>query len=379
MSVARLCEELDKVKSLKLKGDGLEYLNDSIAITVYTTLANGKEELAYKNGAVKIVDGVEVHYFKRMTKDHSHLSPALLAYTWKTIQNFDLVHIHAWWNLVSVGVSLIAWLKGVKVLITPRGTLSTYSFETNTTRPKKIFHRLIGKRLLNRSFFHCTSVQESNEVKKIIQPPSIYVIPNFVELPETPFFWKSKVKKDLINPLKLVFLSRVEKKKGLEILFETLSDIQLEWQLNIVGSGESSYLESLKKETINFHINEQIKWLGHVSGDEKFHLLAQADFLILPSYNENFANVVIESLYCGTPVIISDQVGLSDYVSLFNLGVVHQRSSEGLKNAIIYANKNLVAGAFEPEILYKQITADYKNSILLNKYLVCYQTINDNV
>src|SRR5690606_32993182 len=51
--------------------------------TVYTNLANGKEELPYPSGTIKNIDGVEVHYFKRWTKDHSHFSPALFWKLWK--------------------------------------------------------------------------------------------------------------------------------------------------------------------------------------------------------------------------------------------------------------------------------------------------------
>src|SRR6266496_3119649 len=45
-------------------------------VTVYTTTANGKNELEVETGKEIIIDGVKVFYFKRITKDHSHISPA---------------------------------------------------------------------------------------------------------------------------------------------------------------------------------------------------------------------------------------------------------------------------------------------------------------
>jgi glycosyltransferase involved in cell wall biosynthesis len=66
----------------------------------------------------------------------------------------------------------------------------------------------------------------------------------------------------------------------------------------------------------------EIRWLGWIEGQEKFRLLAEADLLVLTSYNENFANVVLEALAVGTPVLLSEQVGLSDYVREKGMGWV---------------------------------------------------------
>ena len=63
MSVAKLCEALTKT---------------NVAIEVLTTTANGKIELNVKSGEQTEVDGVKVSYFRRLTKDHTHFSPALL-------------------------------------------------------------------------------------------------------------------------------------------------------------------------------------------------------------------------------------------------------------------------------------------------------------
>ena len=47
-----------------------------IGVSVYATTANGTEELPVKTNSILNVDGVQVTYFKRITKDHTHFSPA---------------------------------------------------------------------------------------------------------------------------------------------------------------------------------------------------------------------------------------------------------------------------------------------------------------
>jgi glycosyltransferase involved in cell wall biosynthesis len=49
-------------------------------------------------------------------------------------------------------------------------------------------------------------------------------------------------------------------------------------------------------------------------------MLYNHDLLVLPSHDENFGNVVIESLSQGTPVLLSPFVGLHDYVEKNNFG-----------------------------------------------------------
>ncbi|NNU34836.1 glycosyltransferase [Mucilaginibacter sp. S1162] len=93
MSVAKLSEQL---------------VNAGNEVTVFTTTANGKYELAIDPNKSILVDGVSVTYFKRITKDHSHLSPGLLLNLWRNVRKFDIIHIHAWWNLVSVFSAFIA-------------------------------------------------------------------------------------------------------------------------------------------------------------------------------------------------------------------------------------------------------------------------------
>ena len=128
----------------------------------------------------------------------------------------------------------------------------------------------------------------------------------------------------------MIFLSRIHPKKGLETLFEALSSVDFSWRLQIVGEGEESYVSLLKNLAREYSITDRIDWLGWRNGSEKFQLLADADLFVLPSQNENFANVVLESLAVGTPVILSDQVGLSEYVIKQNFGWVYSGGSTEL-------------------------------------------------
>lgn len=321
MSVAKLCETISA---------------QNIDIEVLTTLANGKKELDIKSGSSTSLEGVKVTYYKRLTKDHSHFSPNLLIAFWKKIRlNKDtIVHIHAWWNLVSILTCLIAKCLNIPVVLSPRGMLTNYTQNNRNSTIKSIFHKLIGKKLIEYCSVHATSEKEKYDILEIANPKSVHVISNIVELPKNIEPGKAEAVGENFN---LLFLSRIEKKKGLEYLFEALSKLTQSWNLTIAGFGEEEYVGELKKLSKTLNIDNKVNWIGQVPNSSKFDIIAKHDLLVLTSNNENFANVIVESLYMGTPVLVSKHVGLADYVEKKNLGWICELESENIKTQIVTA------------------------------------------
>jgi glycosyltransferase involved in cell wall biosynthesis len=358
MSVSRLSEQMVKAGCIA---------------AVFTTTANGAVELPVIPNQQTIIDGVLVTYFKRITKDHSHFSPALLARLWKQVKNFDLVHIHAWWNLVSVLSCWIALIRGVPVLVSPRGTLSSYSFTNKNNLPKKIIHNLLGKYLLKRSNIHVTSQREKTGIEAIIHPKQIINIPNFILLPDIALDNVSKSD----GCLNLLFFSRIEEKKGLDILLKALALVTVPYHLTIAGDGDPAYIEKLKVVAATSGISGHISWIGF-QGDNKFKLLGQHDLMILPSYDENFGNVVIECLSTGTAVLVSKYVGLADYVAKNNLGWVCELDESDISNYINSICQESAKLSAIREHAPSIIRNDFNEERLTEKYIKMYNQIINN-
>jgi glycosyltransferase involved in cell wall biosynthesis len=353
MSVSKLSEVLVKTGN---------------TIRVFTTTANGPIELTVNILESALVDSVSVNYFPRITKDHSHFSPELLWAVWKHVRQYDIVHIHAWWNLVSILSCLIARIRKVPVVLSPRGTLSTYSFHNKNSFIKKCIHISLGNPLLNKCFIHVTSTREARAIDQLIKPKQIINIPNFVELGKATY--QKNTATD--NVLKLLFLSRIEEKKGLDILINSLTEITVPYHLTIVGSGAAVYIEQLKKLSIQIGVDTNIGWAGF-QNENKFNIMAQADLLILPSYDENFGNVVIESLSVGTAVLVSEHVGLADYVTQNNLGWICKIKSNSVAGIINQIDRNALERIKQnaPAI----IAQDFNENNLVKKYTDMYQQI----
>jgi len=318
----------------------------------------------------------------------------------------------------------------VPVIISPRGTLSGYSFVNKNSGIKDYIHKFLGKALLEYSYFHVTSEKEKRDVERLVQPKGMFVIPNFVRIPEEGEFgvgsWESAVSNEqsasskqqaatgkaasgnsgefgagsqeagigsqeageandntlpdtsYLLPetfLRLLFISRVEEKKGLELLFESLKDFKSDWRLDIAGSGDDTYVAKLRQMADDLDISSRITWLGHVNNEQKFDVMAAHDVMVLPSYDENFANVVIECLSVGTAVLLTRNVGLADYAEKNEMGWVCERTKEALlrklEDIAVDKNKLKEIRCKAPGIIRK----DFNEEHLIKKYLTMYEEV----
>jgi glycosyltransferase involved in cell wall biosynthesis len=358
LSIAKLCE----------------VLSTKYTIEVLTTRANGKTELPISSHNPLIVDGVSVQYFHRITKDHTHLSLSLLWSLCKQLRKTKTtVHIHSWWNLVAVISCVIAKATNTLVILSPRGMLTSYTLKNRNAIFKSLIHNSIGKFLISHCHVHATSDQEKSDILKICTPRSIGVISNFITIPAVHYLHAPLP--SFHSTFKLIFLSRIEEKKGLELLFESLAKCSFSWQLTIAGMGKCNYIEKLKKLSKSLNISDSINWIGHITNEQKYQILCNHDLLVLFSYNENFANVVIESLISGTAVAISSNVGLSDYIKANDLGWVSEMNAKAitrtLNDAFLDTKKRFRINSTAPSL----IRTHFSEQEILNQYVQFYQNL----
>ncbi|HKG08298.1 MAG TPA: glycosyltransferase [Pedobacter sp.] len=355
-SIALLCEAL---------------VERDLELEVITTTANGRYELPVSTAEPCLVDGVNVRYFKRHTRDHTHFSPTLIAYIYRTTsanQKDLIIHIHSWWNLTAVLSFLMARYRKIPIILSPRGMLTPYSKSNRHEFLKYILQWLIGRKLFKHCLIHATSEKEHQDILTLHSKARITIIPNLVK---TNTATNTSIHHN--DTFNLIFLSRIEEKKGLEFLFEALQHLDFNWKLTLAGTGDDTYIEKLKNTARTLKINTLIAWTGHIDDSRKYHVIAQSDLLVLFSFNENFANVVAESLSVGTPVAISDQVGLAPFVAEHDLGWIcipdPLKIAQVLKLAHQDQKKRIRIRKTAPALISEHFSRQH----LVDQYLSMYQ------
>jgi glycosyltransferase involved in cell wall biosynthesis len=250
--------------------------------------------------------------------------------------------------------------------------LSDYILQSNNSLAKKLIHLSVGRRALQKAIFHATSEAEYTECKNLIPLWQGFMIPNIINLPAI------TIEKSANKVFTLLFLSRIHPKKGVEFLLEALTKITVPVLLRIAGSGDPAYIDSLKQQAMKLGVSQQIEWIGWKDRTEKFKELARADLFVLPSYNENFANAVIESLHVGTPVLISDRVGLAPFVEKEKLGWIVPVESEAIARQIKVIIDEREQLEWITRSSYSVIKQHFSEKRLIAQYLQQYQQVVEN-
>ena len=130
------------------------------------------------------------------------------------------------------------------------------------------------------------------------------------------------------EPLRIVFIGRLDSYKRLDWLFDALAQLSTSWKLVVVGDGPKRFrFEQLADRRFG-HVSP-VSFLGRLSEAAKFEQIAAADLLVLPSScsNEAFGIVQLEAMAAGRIALAFDQPrsGMSWVSSLSGLPWSHSR------------------------------------------------------
>lgn len=130
---------------------------------------------------------------------------------------------------------------------------------------------------------------------------------------------------DLKNRKCLLYLSRIHRKKGCDLLIEAFAAVASQdssLHLIMAGPDPSGWQAELQAMANRLGVADRITWTGMLVGDMKWGAYYAADAFVLPSHQENFGIVVAEALACSLPVLISDKVNIWREVETDGGGIV---------------------------------------------------------
>ena len=121
------------------------------------------------------------------------------------------------------------------------------------------------------------------------------------------------VQEKAMGCLKIVFLSRISRKKNLDGALKMLNGLKGQIQFDIYGPMEDkSYWADCQKIIGSLPGNIEVRYCGSVEHDKVGAVMREHDIFFLPTLGENFGHVILEALCAGCPVLISDQTPWRD-------------------------------------------------------------------
>jgi glycosyltransferase involved in cell wall biosynthesis len=165
---------------------------------------------------------------------------------------------------------------------------------------------------------------------------AIKVIPNGID---TNIFAPKFNGKRNDNEFRLITVSRLIERKGIQYILKALAEIKDE-TIRLMIIGEGVYENELRFLCRSFNLNNQVTFMGFRKRDTIPSYFAQSDVFILPSLAEAFGNVIAEAMACGLPIIGADEGGIPDLVDDENGILVKPGNAEQIKSAIIFMKNN---------------------------------------
>lgn len=198
------------------------------------------------------------------------------------------------------------WMHGsVRLVVAPRGCLDPGALSLKSIK-KRIFLRLLRiSRLARALIWQASTEMEASFIKEAVGSVRTVVASNVPSNP--PRFPPIQIPKRA-GGIRIVFLSRISRKKNLLFLLERLATVRGEIELTIAGPVEDHGYWLQCKEFIDGKLGHlKVDPIGTVQHDEVVALLASHHIFALPTLGENFGHVILEACDAGLGVLISDR------------------------------------------------------------------------
>lgn len=305
-------------------------------VTVYTTTALDQRR-DFKDSLFEVEsDGYHVVYFPRIFMFSGfNVSPAMARALKKTINEFDIIHLHSWRHFQDIAVHYYSKKYGVPYILQAHGSLPRIMTKQML---KWIYDVSFGNRLLrDASKVIALSQLEAQQYRGMGVPEEkIAIVPNGIDLSEyavLPPKGCFKRKFGIGDDEKIMlYVGRLHESKGLDLLaraFKIVSKGVNNVRLVVVGP-DDGYATAFSRLISSLGIEEKVLFTGFVEKKGKLAAFVDSDVFVTPRFY-GFPVTFLEACLAGCPIITaSDEL---DWINN-NVGYVTEYSSDALAKAV---------------------------------------------
>jgi glycosyltransferase involved in cell wall biosynthesis len=256
----------------------------------------------------------------------------------------DVAHLHVPWDPVCVRLAAIARRASVPYVVGIHGMLDDWSMAQKALK-KRLFLALAGRRFLEKAGSVLNTAEAERAQSSKWYPrgrgdvlPLIFDIGDYEDLPG-PECAREQFAAHFPpdgEPV-VLFLSRLHPKKRPDALIESMALLReqgVKCTLLLAGTGEPAYEQGLRELVAKHGLGDRVSFVGFVSGRAKVSLYEASSVSVLPTSQENWGFVLIESLACGTPVITTRGVDIWSELEASGAAVITEQAPEAVASAL---------------------------------------------
>lgn len=199
--------------------------------------------------------------------------------------------------------------KKIPYILAPCGELSKETVQIGKAKKNIYIHLSKLLNLHNNIIWKASSDVEKRQMKEILgNIDPVFVAPDMVPKVFSEKLSEINKPEKIVGSAKMVFLSRINRKKNFNYILENISDIKGKLEMDIIGPVDdqeywNECLNLIKKLPENIVVNI----LGSIPHSDVLKTLENYHFFLMPTQHENFGHIFLEALSAGCPLIISDR------------------------------------------------------------------------
>lgn len=229
--------------------------------------------------------------------------------------DYDLLYLNSFLSPLTVRTLFLRRIGKISekpIVLAPRGELSSGALSIKSFKKRLYipFAKRIG--LYNDIIWQVSSQYEMQEILSVLggtvngKKSFVFIAPNLP--PRVTFKTVLRAPLKQKGAAKIIFLSRIARKKGLDLALQCLESIPGRVEFDIYGPKEDpSYWQECQAMISQLPENIQVRYRGEITPDQVVEVFSQYHLFLFPTRGENFGHVVLEALCAGCLVLISDR------------------------------------------------------------------------
>lgn len=181
------------------------------------------------------------------------------------------------------------------------------------------------------------SDKEKQHICEVYQRNNVFSLPNCIDISVAKAF--QRVANN--GRLRLLYLGRIEKNKGIDYILEALKILDnqnMDFLFRVAGKEnvEGEYIGRFKEI-----LGDKFEYCGVVSGKSKDDLLKDSNVFIMPSFYEGLPMALLECMSFGVVPIVTDVGSIGEYVKDSENGkIVEVKDTDSIVDAVLSLDKD---------------------------------------
>jgi len=296
----------------------------------------------------------------------------------------DVIHTIGIRSFQSIIAAIVAKKKGIPLIISDQGGLTTHPDLNQGSFLKRIFYK-IQKPIIQFIINNATKISVANEYEKEIFKEFTYeskieIVRNGINQDSMISKTTNFKRKYNIESSYILFVGRFSKVKGIDILLKAIRNLKnhdaVKNMIFVIMGVDFGFQKEMLRIIDEYGINERVLVIKNPSRDDVIAAYRESEFLVLPSRWELSPLTPLEGFSFKKPVISSDVHGIpytleKDRNCILIQSEDYNELAESIIELVIDEEKRIKLGVSG----FNSVDSELNSKIMVKKTLKIYETV----